>query len=130
MFTIQMGVLLALGSSQIVHGWNATIYDSSDCTGNHYDIYPTAPHTKYFEMDGSWGAEMICTFHGSDNSTAPCNEQFPVGKSVFSSVGSCHDYSGPHSSGEHVAIQEEGECKTTDFDIRSVMKGLNDTLKQ
>ncbi|RWA03266.1 hypothetical protein EKO27_g11839 [Xylaria grammica] len=120
-FMIQMGAVLALASSQLVYGWNATIYDSANCTGNRYHIYPTSPYTKYFEMDGSEGAEIHCTFYGINNSTGPCKEQFPVGKSVLSSVGPCRTYSGGHSSGEHTANQKEGECKTTDFSIRSVV---------
>ncbi|KAI0910791.1 hypothetical protein F4823DRAFT_348023 [Ustulina deusta] len=119
--TIQMGAMLALISSQLVHGWNATIYDSGNCTGNRYHIYPMSPYTKYFEMDGSWGAEIHCTFQGINNSTGPCDGQFPVGESVFSSVGPCRMYSGGHSSGEHQESQKEGECKTTDFSIRSVV---------
>ncbi|KAI0102222.1 hypothetical protein GGR51DRAFT_298712 [Nemania sp. FL0031] len=119
-FTTQMGALLALVSSQFAHAWNATIYDSVNCTGNSYVIYPTAPHTKYFEMASSSGAEMVCTFHGSDNSTAPCKEQFPIGKSVSNAIGLCRSYSGAHSSGEHLDSQKEGECKSTEFSIRSV----------
>jgi hypothetical protein len=77
-------------------------------------------------MDGSYGAEMVCAYYpGKHNSTstgaAPCKEQFPVAKSVFSRKGSCKNYSGGHSSGEHMARQGQGECKTTDFDIRSVV---------
>ncbi|KAK5630022.1 hypothetical protein RRF57_005737 [Xylaria bambusicola] len=72
-------------------------------------------------MDGSWGAEIHCTFEDINNSTGPCEDQFPVGKSVFSSVGLCKTYSGGHSSGEREASQKEGECKTTDFSIRSVV---------
>ncbi|KAI0523767.1 hypothetical protein F5B22DRAFT_415987 [Xylaria bambusicola] len=120
--TIQMGALLALVSSQLVHGWNATIYDSGNCAGNRYHIYPLTQYTKYFEMDGSWGAEIDCTFEDIKNGTAgPCKDQFPVGKSVFTSVGSCKTYSGGHSSGEREASQKEGECKTTGFSIRSVV---------
>lgn len=72
-------------------------------------------------MKGSWGAEIACTFHGRNNSSGPCEEQFLVGKSVFSSVGPCRTYSGGHSSGAHIASQKQGECKTTDFDILSVV---------
>ncbi|KAI0430070.1 hypothetical protein F5Y09DRAFT_242100 [Xylaria sp. FL1042] len=120
-FTIQMGAAFALVSSQVAHGWNATIYDSTNCTGNRYHIYNEANYTKYFEMDGSWGAEIHCAFQGINNSTGPCDEQFPIGKSVFSEVGSCNSYSGGHSSGEYEAKQKQGECKTTDFSIRSVV---------
>ncbi|GAP83345.1 hypothetical protein SAMD00023353_0203050 [Rosellinia necatrix] len=120
-FSVQMGALFALVFGPVTHGWNATIYDSRNCTGNRYEIYPTAPHTKYFEMKGSWGAEMVCTFHGRNNSTGPCKEQFPVGKSIFSTVGPCRSYSGGHSSGSHTASQEQGECKSPDFDILSVV---------
>ncbi|KAH8157183.1 hypothetical protein CIB48_g11064 [Xylaria polymorpha] len=103
-FTTQIGAVLALISSPAVDAWNATIYDS-----------------EYFEMKGSWGAEIACTFHGRNNSSGPCEEQFLVGKSVFSSVGPCRTYSGGHSSGAHIASQKQGECKTTDFDILSVV---------
>ncbi|KAI1739294.1 hypothetical protein F4680DRAFT_142173 [Xylaria scruposa] len=122
-FATQIGAVLALVCSPLVHAWNATIYDSGNCTGNRYDIHPdsTLLHTKYFEMKGSEGAEIICTFHGKNNSTGPCTEQFPVGKSVFSSVGHCRSYSGGHASGEHHADQDQGECNTTDFDILSVV---------
>ncbi|KAI1131757.1 hypothetical protein F5Y10DRAFT_261920 [Nemania abortiva] len=119
-FATQTGAMLALVSGQFVHGWNATIYDSVNCTGNRYEIYPTALHTKYFEMATSSGAEMVCIFHGKNNSTAPCKQQFPIGKSVFNSVGLCRSYSGAHSSGEHLDSQKEGECKSTDFSILSV----------
>lgn len=64
---------------------------------------------------------MVCTFHDINNTTAPCEEQFPIGKSVFSAVGSCRSYSGGHSSGEHAATQGQGECQTTDFSILSVV---------
>ncbi|KAJ8115293.1 hypothetical protein ONZ43_g4700 [Nemania bipapillata] len=120
-FATQVGTLFVLISSQLVHGWNATIYDSGNCTGNRYDIYPTAPYTKYFEMETSSGAEMVCIFHSRANITAPCEKQFPIGKSVFSSAGSCRSYSGGHSSGEHSATQTAGECESTDFSIRSVV---------
>ncbi|KAI1813314.1 hypothetical protein GGS20DRAFT_489689 [Poronia punctata] len=125
LFMMRISALLALMSSHLVHSWNATIYESANCTGSRYVIYPTAEHTKYFEMEGSFGAGMECTYHGTrNNGTATgtaCNEQFPVARSVFSDVGSCNDYSGPHSSGERVARQTEGQCMTTDFDIRSVV---------
>ncbi|KAI1365717.1 hypothetical protein F5Y08DRAFT_171251 [Xylaria arbuscula] len=120
-FTVQIGVLLAFVSSHLVHGWNATIYDSVNCTGNRYHIYPEVEYTKYFELDGSWGAEINCTYESINNSTGPCDEQFPVGKSVFSAVGPCKTYSGGHSSGEHQATQKEGKCETPDFDILSVV---------
>ncbi|KAI0818384.1 hypothetical protein GGR55DRAFT_73066 [Xylaria sp. FL0064] len=120
-FTIQLGAALALISSRLVHGWNATIYDSANCTGNSYHIYPEAEYTKYFELDGSWGAEIHCAFQGINNSTGPCDEQFPIGKSVFSEVGSCRSYSGEHSSGQYEADQKQGECKSPDFSIRSVV---------
>ncbi|KAI0966777.1 hypothetical protein F4678DRAFT_448105 [Xylaria arbuscula] len=120
--TIQMGAVFALVSfGQFVHAWNATIYDSANCTGNRYHIYPEAEYTKYFEMDGSEGAEIHCAFQGINKSTGTCDEQFPVGLSVFSAVGSCISFSGEHSSGVHQANQTEGECKTTDFSIRSVV---------
>lgn len=119
--TTQMGAMLALVSGRLVHGWNATIYDSANCTGNRYEIYPTAEHTKYFEMKGSWGAEMSCTFHGRNGTAGPCKEQFPVGKSVFSNVGLCRSYSGGHSSGDHEASQGEDECGSPSFDILSVV---------
>lgn len=86
-----------------------------------YHIYPEAEYTKYFELDGSSGAEIHCTFKDVNNTTSACDEQFPVGKSVFSAVGPCKTYSGGHSSGEREATQEEGECRTTDFLIRSVV---------
>ncbi|KAI1823643.1 hypothetical protein F4861DRAFT_539852 [Xylaria intraflava] len=120
-FTIQTGALLALICGQLVHGWNMTIYESGNCTGNYYQVYPTAEYTKYFDMEGSSGAEMVCTFHGKNNTTSACKDQFPVGKSVFSAVGNCDDFSGPHSSGEHHEEQKAGECKTTSFDILSVV---------
>ncbi|KAI0452712.1 hypothetical protein F5B21DRAFT_505941 [Xylaria acuta] len=121
-FATQLGVILALVSSPLVHAWNATIYDSGNCTGNRYHIFPesTPLHTKYFEMKGSWGAEIVCRFQGRNNSTGPCKEQFPVGKSVFSSVGPCRTYSAGHASGNHTD-QKQGECKTTNFDILSVV---------
>ncbi|KAI2635416.1 hypothetical protein GGS21DRAFT_490079 [Xylaria nigripes] len=119
--TIQTGALLALAFSELILGWNMTIYDSANCTGNYYEVYPTAQYTKYFEMDGSYGVDMVCTFHGEDDSTDACREQFPVGKSVFSAVGRCHDFSGSYSTGEQIAEQDEGECKTTKFDILSVV---------
>ncbi|KAI1176820.1 hypothetical protein F4777DRAFT_233286 [Nemania sp. FL0916] len=117
--TIQTGGVLALVFSQLVCGWNVTIYDSSDCTGDRYDVYPTAPHTKYFEMKGSEGAEMICTFHGTDDSTASCKEQFSVGKSVLAAAGLCRSYSAGHASGEH-DMGQKGECRSPDFSILSV----------
>ncbi|KAI0401040.1 hypothetical protein F4802DRAFT_445943 [Xylaria palmicola] len=120
-FTIPIGVVLALVSSPVVHGWNATIYEFGNCTGSRYQIYPTSLYTKYFEMEGSWGAEIACTFYGGLYSEGPCKEQFPVGKSVFSTVGSCRSYSGAHSSGTHNATQKEGQCMSTTFDIRSVV---------
>ncbi|KAI8954834.1 hypothetical protein F4801DRAFT_452541 [Xylaria longipes] len=121
-FATQIGAILALVSGPLVHAWNATIYDSSNCTGNSYHIYPepTELRTKYFEMKSSSGAEIVCTFHGTNNSTSPCKEQFPVGKSVLSSVGPCRTYSRGHASGEY-ADQKQGECKTTDFNILSVV---------
>ncbi|KAI1431584.1 hypothetical protein GGR50DRAFT_699850 [Xylaria sp. CBS 124048] len=123
-FTIQKSTLLALVSGQLVHGWNMTIYDSENCTGRYYEVYPTAEYTKYFEMEGSWGAEMVCTFHDRNDdrkkNTEACQDQIPAGKSVFSAVGRCRDFSGPHSSGAYVE-QKEGECKTTAFDILSVV---------
>ncbi|KAI0203924.1 hypothetical protein F4808DRAFT_392731 [Astrocystis sublimbata] len=124
-FTIQIGAILALISSPLVHAWNATIYESANCTGDRYDMYPTAAHTKYFEMKGSWGAEINCTYHGGNSSstitTGPCDSQFPFGKSVLSSVGPCRTYSGSHASGDHIADQKQGDCKTSDFDIYSVV---------
>ncbi|KAI8635372.1 hypothetical protein F5Y19DRAFT_469241 [Xylariaceae sp. FL1651] len=119
-FAMQIGAFFALVSILLVHGWNATIYDSANCTGNYYEVYPTQMYTKYFEMEGSFGAGMVCIYHGTDNTTAACHEQFPVGKSVLSSVGLCQDFPEPHSQGDPTK-QEEGECKTTDFDILSVV---------
>ncbi|KAI1333247.1 hypothetical protein F5Y16DRAFT_393641 [Xylariaceae sp. FL0255] len=106
--------------SQAAQAWNATVYSAANCTGKSYKIYNLEEHTKYFELEGSTGEGIACTFYNTDNSTAGCNDQFPVGKSVFSTVGSCGDFPQPHSIGTP-ADQGPGECLTPDFDILSVV---------
>ncbi|KAI1259267.1 hypothetical protein F5Y18DRAFT_310870 [Xylariaceae sp. FL1019] len=121
LFSVHAGAWFALMASQLVYGWNATIYSSPNCEGSYYSVYPTQEHTKYFEMEGSSGVGMVCTYHGVDNSTAGCTEQIPQGKSVKGTVGLCESFPQAHSIGTPERQEVDDECVTPDFDILSVV---------